>query len=143
MEKINKKVIIWLAGSLIALAGFLVGLVGPAKLGTAIQETACTVTHSRISVGPNVSVQLLATSSRRLWAQVDFIGAASSTVVASSTMFASFAQDAPAVVGTGISIGSSTPVVFGLKTDFPYTDAVQGIVGAGSTTVLATQCVSK
>ena len=121
--------------------------------------TCDTAVSTSAIIGNEASVQLLATSSTRLWAKIQVANGAS------TTNWLSFAADSLAVVDTGVALNATTTVgrstigneatttiefhvggsfiteqVFGINTDFPYTGAVQGITNYGSTTVTVTEC---
>lgn len=102
----------------------------------------CTASSSAITIGDDISTQILATTSRRAWARVSLANNATNT--------ASLAwNDVTAVHNTGTLLNaavtggaSTTPSLdFGLNTDFPYTGAVKVITNFSTTTILVTQCV--
>lgn len=102
---------------------------------------ACTASTSKVTIGHQLSTQVLATSSRRAWARVQVDQNATNTVALAL-------NDVTATLNNGILINqaltngaSTTPVLdFGLNTEFPYTGAVKALTNLGSTTLLITQC---
>lgn len=92
------------------------------------------------TVGSDVSTQLLATSSNRAWARIQQV------VNATNTVYISLDEDALATVTSGIHLGdgpSTSSIEYldlGMNTALPYTGAVRGIAGTGTTTVHVTEC---
>jgi hypothetical protein len=111
--------------------------------GDGFTANNCVVsTSTAISVGlqPGAST-VVGTSSRRAWAQIIQVDAATNTVSLN------FNQGAPATIATaGIQLGqgssssTATGIAFGLNTDLPYTGAVTAITDKGSTTVRVIEC---
>lgn len=99
----------------------------------------CTVSTSTSAlIGTQVSREILPASTRRAWASIQV------PAQATSSIYLAFNAGTAASIGKGTGINtsasSSDRIVFGLDTDFPYVDAVQGITSVGSTTVLITEC---
>lgn len=100
---------------------------------------ACaSITSTKVTIGNQISTQLLATSSRRAWARIQM------PAIASSTAYLALNKDAAAVVGAGTALNASASSTdfmdSGLATLNPYTGAIEGITNAGSTTVQVDQC---
>lgn len=101
------------------------------------------LTQSIVQVGKDVSVSVLATSSRRSWARIGI------PTNASTTFLLSVANGATTTAGNGtillnnpnVTGASSSPTIdFGLNTAFPYTGTVQALSLYGSSTLVVTQC---
>lgn len=110
----------------------------PAKDGA-----VCTVSSvAAVTIGDDISTQVLAASTNRAWARISVGNNATNTV------FASFDEGAAATLNNGIGLNtanaggaSSTPYIdFGITTPFPYNGAVTAITNYGTTTVLVTEC---
>lgn len=110
----------------------------PAKDGA-----VCTVSSvAAVTIGDDISTQVLAASTNRAWARISVGNNATNTV------FASFDEGAAATLNNGIGLNtantggaSSTPYIdFGITTPFPYNGAVTAITNFGTTTVLVTEC---
>jgi hypothetical protein len=109
--------------------------------GDGFTANNCVVsTSTAVSVGLG-NAQVVGTSSRRAWAQIQQVDAATNTVSLN------FNQGAVAAIATaGIQLGqgsassTATAIDFGLNTDFPYTGAVTAITDKGSTTVRVIEC---
>jgi len=103
---------------------------------------SCIITSTVVSIGDNISTELVASSSRRAWARFEV------PQNATNTMALGF-NDNAAVAGQGILLnkananGASTTPSFelGLNTSLPYTGVVEAISNIGSTTALVTQCI--
>ncbi len=103
---------------------------------------ACTASTSKVTIGHQLSTQVLATSSRRAWARVQVDQNATNTVALAL-------NDVTATLNNGILINqalingvSTTPILdLGLNTALPYTGSIKAITNLGSTTLLVTQCI--
>jgi hypothetical protein len=109
--------------------------------GDGFSANNCVVsTSTAISVGVG-STQVVGTTSRRAWAQIQQVDAATNTV---SLNFNNGAQAVIATAGMQLGQGSASStaqlVSFGLNTDFSYTGAVTAITDKGSTTVRVVEC---
>ena len=110
--------------------------------GDGFVASSCIASSSAITIGDDISTQILASSSRRAWARVSVANSATNTVSLSL-------NDVTAVSNRGILLNhsntggaSSTPLFdFGLNTDMPYTGSIKAITNFSTTTVLVTQCV--
>lgn len=108
----------------------------------ALTERDCTISApTAVVIGQDLSVEIFATSSRRASATIQ------QPENASSTAFFSLDRGTAATVDNGLHLTQATTtspvaqIIFGLKTDLPYTGAVQGITnGTASSTVLVTEC---
>ena len=111
----------------------------PAKDGANCDVT----TTTKVNIGDDLSTRVLATSTNRAWARVSVGNNATNTV------FASFDEDAAAVLNEGFGLNlantngaSSTPSIdFGITTVLPYIGSVTAITNFSTTTVLVTECV--
>ena len=110
----------------------------PAKDGA-----VCTVSSVvAVTIGDDISTEVLAASTNRAWARISVGNNATNTV------FASFDEGAAATLNNGIGLNiantggaSSTPYIdFGITTPFPYNGAVTAITNYGTTTLLVTVC---
>ena len=89
-----------------------------------------------VKVGASNSVQVLA-STTRAWARIW-------QPTATSSIYVSFDEDAPAVILAGMELNASTTrgfIDFGRNTEFPYVGSVQAITSGGSTTIRVTECI--
>ena len=111
------------------------------NLGTGIQETSCTASTTKMVIGDDESVLLLASSSRRAFAAIA-MDLGQNPLAASNTVSVAFQLGTPATLSNGFILATETPeVTFGLNTPFPYTGRVTGITSNSSTTIKVTQCV--
>ena len=104
--------------------------------------TKCNVSQSSVTIGDDISTNVLSTTTRRAWARVSLANNATNTVSVRL-------NDVSAVHNTGILLNaavaggaSTTPMFeFGLNTDMPYVGAVKAITNLSTTTLLITECV--
>lgn len=108
--------------------------------GGALTSRSCEITQTTVSVGNQLTREMLATTSRRAWAIIQ------QPINATNTVSLSFNEGASAVSGSGYELTEATTtsdipqITFGLATDFPYISSVQAITNNGSSTVLVTEC---
>ena len=101
-------------------------------------DRGCSFTEVASStVGSTTPTQLLATSSRRAWAEVQRDLADIST----STVYLSFDGALGGNRRNHSLNSSSTELAFGLNTELPYTGSVYAVTSVGSTSVLVTESV--
>ena len=94
-------------------------------------------TYTKVGIGNQTAVQLLASHGRRAWAQVDL--PISSEGVATNTVSLGLGVTATLNAGTQLATSTNT-FVFGLNTDMPFTGSVSAITSNGSTSIRVTEC---
>ena len=109
-------------------------------LAGANADSCAVTTVSASVVGDDLSSTVLARNSNRAWAQIEL--PVTSAGIATNTVALSFDEGAVAVLGSGLTLSTTTTLTkeFGLQTPFPYTGAVTGITNTASTTVRVTEC---
>ncbi len=132
--------ILSLALAAISIVYFSTGNV-PDALGQSMGFGAesCVASTTQRILGNQASTQLLATSSRRAYAEIKNYITATNTISLA-------VNGAAATTNNGISLGNGTSTVpqryaFGLNTDLPYTGAITAISNNGSTSVEVLDCV--
>lgn len=94
-------------------------------------------TYTKVAIGHQTAVELLASHGRRAWARVDLpisdAGAATNTV--------SLGLGVTATLNEGVQLATSTNTfVFGLNTDMPFTGSVSAITSNGTTSIRVVEC---
>jgi hypothetical protein len=130
-------VLIVVVGSVIFYTGFENRVFGE------VDSSGCTVSLStKVTIGDDVSTQVLPITGNRAWAVIQQPANATNTVAVS------FDAGEAAVLGQGYqlhdyatSTGNTDKVTFGRNVELPYTGAVTAITNNGTTTVLVTECI--
>lgn len=139
-----RQIIISIGGVIVLALGVLLGVSmyrGEDPLAGGLTNASCTPTVvSAVSIGNQVSTEIVATSSNRAYVIIQ------QPLNATNTVHLSFDRGAVATADNGIALanattsGDRTYIDFGRATNFPYVSSVTGITDAGSTTVLVTEC---
>lgn len=109
--------------------------------GDGFTASSCTASSSSITIGDDISTQVLASSSRRAWATISLGNNATNTVSVAWNDVTAVHNTGTLLNGAVTNGASTTPSIsFGLNTDFPYTGAVKVITNFSTTTLLVTQC---
>lgn len=133
--------------AILLAAAALASYYSPAVVSADIDSPRCTTRLSgSATVGSQVSSVVAATTSlAQAGADRAFLRiqqALTTGSFATSTVYLSLDEGAPAVVGQGMMLATTTPYVdIGLNTNHPYTGTVTAITNSGSTTVLVEECV--
>lgn len=107
-----------------------------------IRDSKCSVSSTEVvSIGDDISTQVLASAENRAYARIQTVANESVNAV-----YLSFDEGAAAVVGEGARLATSTDsrgsvIEFGRNADMPYIGAVTAITDVASTTVLVTDCL--
>jgi hypothetical protein len=109
---------------------------GSAELG-GISDASCSVSSTEtVTIGDDVSVQVLAAASNRAYARITALDGEANTISLS------FDEGAAAVDNQGALLhDASYYIEVGRNTDLPYTGAVTAITDTSSTTVAVTDCL--
>lgn len=98
--------------------------------------TKCNLaTSTKVQIGRYTAATVLATSTRRSYANIQVTDAEPGIV------WLSFGDTAVATSGVELANGTIEEKTFGLNTDFPYVGSVTGIVTGATTSVLVTECI--
>lgn len=148
----NKWVVALICGGLIAIAGMVAAFGSVVFAAPAIRDennipavfgSSCASSSSSVVlVGASNSRQIVATSTDGRRANVVIQQATTvDTGIATSSIFVTMQNDAPASLNSGFRISTtSSPFEVGLNTSYPYTGAITAIGTNGSTTLLVSVC---